>query len=58
MLIVVVGGVGFGPPAGLGVVMVCLTIYTLWVFYFSTFNEGAQYDVLHAYAWVFPTCPH
>jgi low temperature requirement protein LtrA len=53
-LTLVIGGVGFGPPAGLAIVMVCLTIYLLWVFYFSTFLETAEYNVLHAYAWVSP----
>jgi low temperature requirement protein LtrA len=52
---IVIGGVGFGPPAGLAVVMVCLTIYLLWVFYFSRFLETAEYNVLHAYAWVTPS---
>lgn len=37
--------------------MVCLIIYLLWVFYFSTFLEKAEYDVLHAYAWAFTHYP-
>jgi low temperature requirement protein LtrA len=48
----VISGVGFGPPSGLAIVMVCLTIYLLWVYYFSTFTEHKQYNVLRAYGWV------
>jgi len=50
--LLVVGGVGFGPQSGLAIVMMCLSIYFLWVYYFSTFIDNAEYDVLHAYAWV------
>jgi hypothetical protein len=37
--------------------MVCLIIYLLWVYYFSTFLEKAEYDILHAYAWAFTHYP-
>lgn len=50
---VVIGGVGFGPTSGLALVMVCLTIYFLWVFYFSTFQEAAEYNVPRAYSWAY-----
>jgi hypothetical protein len=50
---VVIGGVGFGPLSGLAVVMVCLTIYFLWVYYFSTFQEAAELNVPRAYSWAY-----
>ena len=56
-LLLVVGGVGFGTPAGLAIVMVCVIIYLLWVYYFSTFIERAERDVIHAYAWAFADYP-
>jgi hypothetical protein len=37
--------------------MVCLIIYLLWVYYFSTFSESTEYDVLHAYAWAYTHFP-
>jgi hypothetical protein len=37
--------------------MTCVIIYLLWVYYFTTFDEDIQFDVLHAYGWVifYPT---
>lgn len=37
--------------------MVCLTIYFIWVFYFSTFQEAADYNVPSAYAWAYMHYP-
>jgi low temperature requirement protein LtrA len=52
----VIGGIGFGAPAGCAVVMVCLIIYLLWLLYFSTFDGDAQYSVPKAYSWVDLSC--
>lgn len=53
----VVGGVGFGAPSALAIVMVVLIIYLLWVYYFSTFLENASYNVIHAYGWAYSHFP-
>jgi len=37
--------------------MVCLTIYLLWVYYFSTFLESTSYNVIHAYGWAYSHFP-